>query len=130
MRGLRSLLALLVLTLAAPSARADDVAGSADHPLVGRFAGAAIIAYKAAALDEAALLRAPHDYGALLERDALADRSGPEWLPLEGRVTRIRYEMPPGHSALEVTRSYQAALAAEGFTIVFACPTRSVLAAR
>jgi outer membrane protein OmpA-like peptidoglycan-associated protein len=121
MRGLQLVLALLPLALAAPAVRADDVAGSADHPLVGRFAGATIIGYKAAALDQAALLQAPHDYGALLDRDALADRSGPEWLPLEGRVTRIRYEMPPGHAALEVARSYEAALTAQGFTIVFEC---------
>ena len=40
---------------------------------------------------------------------------------LEGRVTKIRYEIPAGRSSLEVIRNYQAALAAHGFEIAFRC---------
>ena len=61
------------------------------------------------------LLQAPHDYGALLDRRP-ADCPA-EWLPLEGRVTRIRYDA--ARHAARMAR--QAALTARGFTIVRVC---------
>src|SRR5690606_12633800 len=106
MRGFRVVVVALALGCsAAGAARAADEPGSADPPLSGRYHGATIVHYRPAAFDEIALLHAPHDYTALLERDALSDRSGPEWLRLEGRLTRIRYEVPPGRSSLEVMRN-------------------------
>ena len=120
MRMLGIVLTIIVALCGAP-ALAADIEGSSDHPLVGRFQGSEIIAYKQSALDDVALLQAPHDYGALLDRNDLADRSGAEWLPIEGKVTRIRYELPAGHSSLEVIRAYQSALAAGGFSMVFGC---------
>ena len=99
----------------------EDVEGSADHPLLGRFSGAAITYYRAIELDEAALLQAPHDYYALLQANALGDHSGANWLQVEGRVTQIRYDIPEGHSSLEVQRNYDAALRAAGFVEQFAC---------
>jgi len=122
MRGFRVVVVALALGCsAAGAARAADEPGSADHPLIGRYQGATIVHYRPAAFDEIALLHAPHDYTALLERDALSDRSGPEWLRLEGRLTRIRYEVPPGRSSLEVMRNYAAALKAKGFETLFTC---------
>jgi outer membrane protein OmpA-like peptidoglycan-associated protein len=106
---------------------AQDVEGSQDHPLVGRYAGATIIFYKASDFDEAALLTAPHDYNALLERNATDDRSGDDWLKLEGRVTKIRYEIPAGRSSLEVIRNYQAALVGQGFATLFECVDKNCL---
>lgn len=123
----RSMLVPLLLVLATAPAIGQDVEGSSDHPLVGRFTGSTIIYYKASADDQAALLQAPHDYGVLLDRDALADRSGGEWLPVEGRVTRIRYQMPPGHGSLEVSKSYRAALEAQGFAVLFECADAACL---
>ncbi|WP_375449396.1 OmpA family protein [uncultured Devosia sp.] len=120
-------LGLLASCLLVSSALAEDVAGSADHPLTGRFEGASIIFYKAAALDRAALLQGPHDYNALLERNALTDRTGPEWLPLEGKVTRIRYDIPAGHSSYEVSRSYESALMAKGFSVIYSCADAACL---
>lgn len=106
---------------------AADEPGSKDHPLLGRFEGSEISFYKTADFDEAALLQAPHNLSALLDRDALKDRSGPEWLNVEGRVTMIRYAIPTGHSSLEVTRNYEAALKAKGFTIAFSCIDQACL---
>lgn len=102
-------------------AAAEDVEGSADHPLVGRYKDASIVFYKVADFDEQALLQGPHDYGALLERKATDDRSGSEWLAVEGRTTHVRYEIPEGRSSLEVIRNYQDALKANGFTVAFSC---------
>lgn len=123
-RPCAKLLALLVAAgiggLGAAALAADEPGGR-DHPLIGRYQGSTIVFYKAAEFDEAALLKAPHDYGALLDRDATKDRSGPEWLRTEGRVTKIRYEIPTGRSSLEVMRNYESALKAKGFEVVFAC---------
>ncbi len=102
-------------------ASADDEPGSEDHALVGRYEGASIVYYKTSDFDEATLLQAPHDFTALLDRDAMGDRSGAEWLRLEGRVTKIRYEIPAGRSSLEVIRNYEGALTAHGFQIAFSC---------
>ncbi|WP_242112405.1 OmpA family protein [Luteimonas aquatica] len=99
-----------------------------DHPLVGRYEGARIRAYKQSEFDEASLLQAPVDYQALVDRDALDDRSGAEWLKLEGRHTRIRYEAPAERSSLELYRNYETKLKANGFEQVYACNDNTCLA--
>lgn len=103
------------------AALAEDEPGSRDHALIGRYQGSSIVFYKTAEFDQAALLKAPHDYSALLDRDATKDRSGPEWFRTEGRITKIRYEIPTGRSSLEVMRNYEGALKQKGFEVVFAC---------
>jgi OmpA-OmpF porin, OOP family len=118
---------LAAIVLSAFPAAADDIADSEDHPLVGRYQGAEIVYYKSSDFDEAALLRAPHDYNALLERNATRDRSGEDWLKLEGRVTEIRYQGPQGRSSLEVMRNFEQALAGEGFSTLFSCANSDCL---
>jgi hypothetical protein len=86
--------------------------------------------YKTAKFDETAPLQAPHDYGALLERNATDDRSGSDWLKLEERATKIRYELPTDRSSLEVMRNYENALKGKGFTIVFSCADKACFNAR
>jgi outer membrane protein OmpA-like peptidoglycan-associated protein len=118
--------AMLIISLGtllsnAANGLAQDVDGAEDHPLVGRYEGATAVFYKASDFDEVALLKAPHDYNALLERDAVKDRSGDDWLKLEGKVTQIRYEGPEGRSSLEVMKNFQSSLSAKGFKAVFAC---------
>src|SRR5262245_57895861 len=91
----RILLSLIgALSLAAGPALGEDIDGGRDHPLFGRYEGSSIVYYKSSEYDEYALLIGPHDYTALLERDAVKDRSGAEWWKAEGRVTKIRYEVP------------------------------------
>jgi len=108
-------------------AHAEDVPGSADHPLVGRYDGSSIIFYKVSDFDDAALLTAPVDYNALLQRNAVDDRSGDEWLKLEGKVTQIRYAAPQGRSSLEIVRNYENALHAKGFATLFSCADKQCL---
>lgn len=126
----RAAVALIALSgwTYAGTALAADLPGSADHPLVGRYAGSSIVEYRQADFDEAALLQAPHDFGAVVDSGNYDDRSGPEWLKVEGRVTRIRYAIPPGRSSLEVLRNYQQSLAAKGFTtVLFDCADQACL---
>jgi hypothetical protein len=40
---------------------------------------------------------------------------------LEGKVTRILYYLPEGHSVLQVQRNYQMALKEAGFEMVYEC---------
>lgn len=123
----RRLILATGFALAAWPISAADVEGSKDHPLVGRYSGAEIVYYRTADFDEAALLQAPHDYNALLERNATKDRSGDDWLKLEGRVTEIRYAGPAGRSSLEVIRNFEAALKDKGFTTLFSCADSACL---
>ncbi len=127
-RWITTVLAALSLSMAVASASlAEDIEGSKDHPLVGRYDGSTIVYYKYAKFDEAALLQAPHDYGTLLEKNATDDRSGSEWLQAEGSVTEIRYQLPEDRSALEVIRNFEAALEGESFAVVFSCADKACL---
>ncbi len=95
----------------------SDVAGGADHPMLKRFTGSALIGYKSAAWDQAVLpLSAETAHQQATGRDLLKDR-----LDLEGKVTRLVYLAPLGKTPLEVYRNHQQALAAAGFKQRFAC---------
>ena len=120
-------LALAVSLIPLSAACAEDIEGSKDHPLAGRYQDSSIVFYKSSDFDEAALLQAPHDYGAALDKNDTKDRSGPEWLKVEGRTTWIRYEIPQGRSSLEVIRNYETALKSGGFKVVFACADKACL---
>lgn len=128
----RRILSLLVILLGGfwmlAAAQAADEPGTADPPVVGRYAGSSIVYQKNADFDEVALLKGPHDYGALLDRNDLKNRSSAEWLKLEGRVSRTRYEIPPGRSSLEVQRNYQNALKGNGFQVLFDCSDQACFA--
>jgi outer membrane protein OmpA-like peptidoglycan-associated protein len=92
-------------------ALADDISGSTDHPLIGRFAGAEINAY---------------DYREFDEYKFAGQKVGPDgaaFQPVEGVVTRIAYTLPGNHSLAEVARNYKIALADKGFDIVIECET-------
>lgn len=116
--------ALCFVALAVPMAAAlaatpfpSDVAGGADHPMLKRFAGSALIGYKSVAWDQAVLplsLETAHQQAT--GRELLKDP-----LELEGKVTRLVYLAPPGKTPLEVYRNHQQALAAAGFKQRFAC---------
>lgn len=126
-RILRIGLTALGLALSSLLAQAEDAEGCTDNPFVGRFQGATIAYCKAKDFDELVFLQSPHDYGALLERNAMKDRSGPEWLKQQGRASELRYELPPGSSSLEVASSYEADLKAKGFSILFSCADQECL---
>ncbi|MDS1136238.1 OmpA family protein [Nitratireductor indicus] len=104
-------IALACSMLASGTAFAEDVEGSSDHPLFGRFPSATIRAYQVKDFDEAILPAGRIDNGDAPEN----------LLELEGKVTRIGYRIPGDHSVLEVMRNYEAALTQAGFETVFAC---------
>lgn len=125
MRGLILLLGLLLLApgaFAQPQrqpAPSGDVAGGRDHPLVGRYQGAALRFYRQRDYEELRLVDRPSHARDL--RELRAPRHERNTLAVSGRATRLRYEGPEGRSALEVLRNHQERLRANGFEIVFEC---------
>jgi len=110
----RLLSMILALVLSSAAHAQTDIAGSADHPLFGRYAGTYITGYW------------QHEYDELWLPDrVLPGQTQParsDWMrPLDGRVTWIRYVAPPERSTLEVMRNHQRALEAQGFRSVFFC---------
>jgi outer membrane protein OmpA-like peptidoglycan-associated protein len=91
-------------------ARADDLAGSQDHPMLSRFPDTRIVAYDQRHHDLAFLPAAP------ASREGL---TAGEWVA--GRLTWIVYEGPAGRSTLEIYRNYEKALQEAGFGIRFSC---------
>ena len=114
-----AVLALAVLSVALSvtgPARAGDVEGSRDHPLVGkRYEGSEIARYAQSEFDEYNLLVKPITRSGGLE--AFPDAA----LAVEGRVTRIQYAAPAGQSVAAVFRSYKKTLEAAGFETLFTC---------
>lgn len=93
------------------SAAAQDVAGSQDHSLISRYPGSRIVFYNLKEYDEYTVPLGP---------------AGPDWKlqkteRVEGKVTRIGYELPATRSVLEVYRNYEGALTAAGFAPLFQC---------
>lgn len=111
-RPASTIVAILLAGVVTPiSGTAQDVEGSADHPLVSRYEGSVIVTYDVRDFDEYALLTGP------------ATSAGPRsTLPLEGKVTRISYHLPGAdRSTLEVFRNYENELSAAGFETLFTC---------
>lgn len=97
-----------------PAAGVGAAEPGKDHPLVGRYEGAVLDGYKAAAYDEVGLIQAPfQNWGG----------GRPERLKLEGKVSLYYYQLPAGRSLLEVQRNYESSLKAKGFDVLFACST-------
>lgn len=96
------------------AAQQADIAGSSDHPAVGRYEGSVIDFYETKDYEET---RLPFK---ALERGKEGDPAA--WQKdLAGELTSIRYKGPGDRSVLEVLRNYEAALKADGFEIVFFC---------
>ncbi|MEQ8655804.1 MAG: OmpA family protein [Hyphomicrobiales bacterium] len=90
--------------LASIPAIAQDVAGSSDHPLIGRFEGSVITAYEALAFDEVAVALRPE-----------------EVMMVEGAVARLAYTYPEGTALVQVVRNFEQQLNNEGFSIKLSC---------
>ena len=100
----------LAAALSVTDARAADVEGGKDHPLITRYPGSQITEYNQQQYGECTLPlgAAQEDHFAKSKR-------------LEGKLTRIHYQMPEGRSSLEVFRNYQGALTSGGFATLFTC---------
>ena len=113
MRALHPVSAAILLVLATvTTAAAQDVVGSQDHPVIGqRFPGSAITGYEVIEFDEYDLLTGP-----VPNRSEMGD-----FEHLEGRITKIIYEIGPDRSTLEVMRNYENAFKAGEFETLYAC---------
>jgi OOP family OmpA-OmpF porin len=100
--------------LSAADVRAEDIKGSADHPLVSHYEGARIVGYMTKAFDEYRGIVGPHRVEGGRGRYA-------DLVDLEGTITRILYAAPKGRSTLEIYRNHEQALTGAGFEPIFAC---------
>ncbi len=105
-----ALLVLSFLEISGALAQKGDVAGSRDHPGIGRFVGSVITGYQVENFDAARLQAAPFKDGKPTDERRL-----------EGRITRIAYRTNPGPSILEVSRNFETQLAKAGFESLLAC---------
>lgn len=119
--GSKFLVALVLGVLLAPhqpamAQNARDVKGSRDHPAVGvRYPNSKIVRYVVKEFDE---------YPLLLGKVTKAKTPG-KHETLEGKVTRISYEIARGRTTLEVMRNYEIALKEKGFKTLFACKNQA-----
>jgi len=111
----------LVLSLLLPAisaislAQEADSPGTADHPLVSRYAGSFIDGQQVLDFSGYTLPVGP------AIKDSEGRRVASEKISLEGKVTRTLYRGPKERSTLEILRNYQAALEAAGFETLYTC---------
>lgn len=89
-----------------------DKAGSADHPLIGRFEGSWIGGYNAVEFDEYQLT------------SGKVNNPGDNTKTLEGKVTKIAYHVPDTISVLQIFRNFQLKMQEAEFEILFECKGR------
>jgi len=86
-----------------------------DHPLVGRFAGAEVVAAKDTDFDA---LTVPLGPAYRDENKVMRFKASEE---VEGKVTWRLYRVPKGKSVLQVYRNHERALKQRGFEPLFSC---------
>ena len=118
---------MLLLALAGTAAHAlddfpaADVKGSADHPVISRFAGSLLVGY---GRQDWATTELPGAKGmSTTDPHKFADP-----VQAEGKVTRLFYLSPAGKTPLEVFRNQQQALMAAGFKPRFSCDGKEACA--
>ena len=113
------ILFILFATTVSLQIQAADVAGSSDHPVVGRFSGSEIHGYKHYNFNE-------YEFA---EGDVVRDENDEfvysQSSIVEGEVTRIYYVAPAESSVAEVTRNYEKQLTKKGFKVVYSCKGNS-----
>lgn len=96
----------------APAQNAPAAAGT-DHPLIIPYTGSTLRQRQADAFNE---------YRRIVGHDTRARQVQTE--RLEGKLTRLRYDNPPGRSSLEVIRNYRDALTVQGLNVDYECNGR------
>jgi OOP family OmpA-OmpF porin len=101
---------LSTLVAAAQTKEKEDVKGSKDHPLVSRLAGSTIVKYDYT------------DFGDLdIPLSNRPDKDDTKRLHVEGRRTRIVYQLPPASSSHQAFRAYQTELEKAAFKSLYTC---------
>ncbi|NSX56296.1 OmpA family protein [Parasulfitobacter algicola] len=115
MSGLFKQLLALAVILSTPVLAQNDVDGSADHSLIGRYPGFYISNYHTVEFDKAEIMTGP----------VFEDDSGTEQLQLlalEGTVTNIQYRLNDATiSTFQIMKNYEQSLADLGADTLFAC---------
>jgi len=106
---------LMVLPVTSNVLAQQDAPGTADHPLVSRYAGSYIDGQEVLEFTDYTLPLGP------AVRAADGQRVPSAKLTLEGKVTRTLYRGPKKRSTLEILRNYSSALESAGFEILFTC---------
>lgn len=104
------IMCLIILCTFPGGARAQDVEGSEDHPLISRFPDSRIVYYNQLHYDEYILGMGRYDHREREYEDSILAR---------GKLTRKLYYLPQERSALEVYKNYEAALQRADFEILF-----------
>lgn len=108
-------LVCLALCLTAQALAQSDAPGSADHPMISRYAGSFIDGYEIQEFNAFSLPLGPavrNDGGVKVAQSSAQ---------LEGRITRILYRGPDERSTLEIVRNYRSALENAGFETLYSC---------
>jgi hypothetical protein len=108
MRKIVSMLPLCGLLCGA--ALAADLPGARDPQYLKRFQGSQIINYVSRSFDQYSFATGP---GKPVDGFSKSEA-------MEGKVTRVIYQIPSGHTALELLRNYQNMLTQAGLQQVFA----------
>lgn len=104
----------LLCFLATPVYALDhDIDGSSDHPLISRYPGSHISTYEAKDFDEYDL-----PLGKPVQAVPVTFEKSKH---LEGKITRIGYEVPATTSVFKIFKNYENALKKSGFKTLFSC---------
>jgi len=106
---------VILLGLVVSATAMADVAGSRDHPLIGRFAGSEIVGYSSSDYDEMNFAMGPA-YEASSRNYQLKKKQH-----VEGKLTRILYLTPPDKSTLQVFHNFENTLKGLDFSPLFSC---------
>jgi outer membrane protein OmpA-like peptidoglycan-associated protein len=107
-------MALGLFLVATAQGLAQDVKGASDHPLVPRYKGSDIRAFKSDEFSDYQLA-----IGAITKRNPAEQPES--FMRLEGKTSRRLYRAPQDRSVLEVFRNYETALKEAGFQTLFSC---------
>jgi len=124
MKRTSSALLITAILGSATSLAADmpqaDAPGTADNPLLSRYAGSLIVYSSKKAFDETDLVAGKYKRSHGADADT-AKLDFEKLIHLEGTVTRTAYVFPADRSGLEVMRNYSEALRKANMSIVYSC---------
>lgn len=105
---------LTAMTVAVSLVKADDIAGSSDHPLLKRITGSEIFFSKSSDFERLKLALGKIEFSG-----AQGKVKPYNSVTVEGKLLTNYYKVPENMGTLEVLRNYEQELKEEGFQILF-----------
>ncbi len=99
---------LSILFLSASLFAQKDVEGSKDHPLISRYPGSSIVYYDEQEYNNYSIATGP----------VTGYRTISEWMDVEGKFTRLYYELPGDITIAQIFANYKNAMEKAGFEIL------------